>query len=38
MKRKTTQERKNHSPHYSRKRSHLGTGYRKTPPPKEKGK
>ena len=33
---KTTQAVKNHSPHYSRKRRHFGTGYRKTPPPTEK--
>jgi hypothetical protein len=27
-----------HSPQLLRKRSHFGTGYRKTPPPKEKEK
>jgi hypothetical protein len=28
-----TQAVKNHSTHQSRKRSHFGSGYRKTPPP-----
>jgi hypothetical protein len=38
-KEKTTQAvRKYHSPHQLRKRSHFGTGYRKTPPPKGKEK
>jgi hypothetical protein len=36
LKRKSTQAVENYFSHLLRKRSHFGTGYRKTPPPKEK--